>query len=53
MLEAAALCSDDIVEGQIGSAVIHPDHVDQSVFGTKPDTTLAGQAAALPDPGRP
>jgi hypothetical protein len=53
MLEAAALRFDDIIEGQIGDAVIHPDHVDLSVFGSKTDSTLAGQAAVLPDLGVP
>jgi hypothetical protein len=52
-LESAALRFDDIVESQIGDAVIHPDHVDLSVLGSKTDSTLVGQAAVLPGPGVP
>jgi hypothetical protein len=35
VLEGASLCYDDIVEGQIGDAIVLPYLVDLSVFGTK------------------
>jgi hypothetical protein len=38
ILEAAALRFDDIVEGQIGDAVVLPDLVALTVFGSKTDT---------------
>ena len=50
LLEGAALRYDDIVEGQMGDAVVLPDLVDLSVFGSKTDTRLTGQPAILPDP---
>jgi len=53
MLEAAALRFDDIVEGQIGDAVVLPDLIDLSIFGSKTDTTLVGQPAVLPGPALP
>ena len=53
VLEGAALRFDDIVEGQIGDAVVLPDLVDLSVFGTKTDTNLTGQPAVLPGPSDP
>ena len=49
-LEAAALRFDDIIEAQIGDAVVNTDHIDLSVFGTKTDAALTGQAAVLPGP---
>ena len=53
ILEAAALRFDDIVEGQIGDAVVHPDLVALTVFGTKTDNRLTGQPAVLPNPADP
>ena len=52
MLAAAALRFDDIVEGQIGDAVVLPELVDLSIFGSKTDSTLAGQPGpAVPGSG--
>ena len=53
MLAAAALRFDDIVEGQIGDAVVLPDVVDLSIFGLKTDSNLSGQPAVLPGPAVP
>ena len=53
MLEAAALRFDDIVEGQLGDAVIHPNLIDLSIFGSKTDIRLSGQPAVMPDPAVP
>jgi hypothetical protein len=53
VLEGAALRYDDIVEGQIGDAIVLPDLVDLSVFGTKTDVNLTGQPAVLPCPADP
>jgi hypothetical protein len=55
VLEGAALRYDDLAEGQIGDAIILPELVDLSVFGTKTDTTLSesGQPAVLPNPSDP
>ena len=53
MLEAAALRFDDLVEGQIGDAVVLPDLIALSVFGSKTDGLLSGQSAVLPDPSDP
>ncbi len=53
VLEGAALRFDDIREAQIGDAVILPDLVDLSLFGTKTDAKLTGQPAVLPDPADP
>jgi hypothetical protein len=53
VLEGAALRYDDIVEGQIGDAVVLPDLVDLSLFGTKTDIHLTGQPAVLPGPSDP
>ena len=53
ILEAAALRFDDIVEGQIGDAVVHPDLVALTVFGSKTDNRLTGQPAVLPNPADP
>ena len=43
VLEGAALRYDDIVEGQIGDAIVFPGLVDLSIFGSKTDSTLSGQ----------
>ena len=53
ILEGAALRFDDIREAQIGDAVVLPDLVDLSLFGTKTDANLTGQPAVLPDPADP
>ena len=48
ILEAAGLRFDDIVEGQIGDAVVLPNLIDLSIFGSKTDSGLTGQAAVIP-----
>ncbi len=48
VLEEAALRYDNIVEGQIGDAIVLPNLVDLSVFGTKTDVNLTGQPSVLP-----
>ena len=53
VLGGAALRFDDLREGQIGDAVVLPDLIDLSVFGSKTDTNLTGQPAVLPDPANP
>ena len=53
VLEGAALRYDDIVEGQIGDAIVLPGLVDLSIFGSKTDSTLSGQPSVLPDPENP
>ena len=53
VLEGAALRFDDIREAQIGDAVVLPDLIDLSLFGTKTDAKLTGHPAVLPDPADP
>ena len=53
VLEAAALRFDDIVESQIGDAVVLPDLIALTIFGSKTDTRLTGQPAVLPAPADP
>ena len=47
ILESAGLRFDDILEDQIGDATVLPGMVDQSIFASKTDASLAGQASVL------
>ena len=47
-MSGAALRWDCLQEAQLGDVVILPEMADFSIFGSKTDPTLAGQAAVLP-----
>ena len=48
IMSGAALRWDCLQEAQLGDVVILPEMADFSIFGSKTDPTLAGQAAVLP-----
>ena len=48
IVSGAALRWDCLQEAQLGDVIILPEMADFSIFGSKTDPTLAGQAAVLP-----
>ena len=48
LMSGAGLRYDCLQEAQLGDAIILPDLVDLTVFGSKTDPALAGQATVLP-----
>ena len=53
ILEAAGLRYDGLMEAQLGDAIFFGDLVDLSIFGSKTDPLLVGQAAVMPASAAP